>query len=135
MSHFLNGADDLNTTTNSKYIVCPTSIRSISIDSGGSIYTNAATQIVISDGGGTGAVVSCTTSSGAINAFTIVNKGIVYTGPPNVIITSGIVNTSSSVGGTGYVLANTQINISGGSNAVITPTIDSGIITAQNQLE
>jgi hypothetical protein len=54
---FLNGADDLNTTTNSQYIVYPTSITSISIDSGGSNYTDATTQIVISGGGGTGAVV------------------------------------------------------------------------------
>ncbi len=62
----------------------------------------------------------------------MLNQGIGYSSPPNVVITSSLVNTTSLVGGTGYVLANTQITLSGGggSGVIITPTIGSGVITA-----
>jgi hypothetical protein len=79
-----------------------------------------------------GAVATATATSGSITAITINNSGMDYISVPSVIITSSITSTSGLVGGTGYVLANTQINISGGggSGAIITPIIGSGIITS-----
>jgi hypothetical protein len=52
-------------------------------------------------------------------------SGIGYTGPPAIMITSGLTNTTSLVGGTGCVAENTQITISGGggSGAIITPIL------------
>jgi hypothetical protein len=128
----LFGDDDINTSTNSQYIVYPSSISTITVSSGGTNYAAAKTQITISGGGGSGTLASPSISGGVISAITMLNQGIGYTGPPNVIITSGLVNTTSLVGGTGYVLANTQITLSGGggNGVIITPTIGSGIITA-----
>ena len=128
----LFGDDDINTSTNSQYIVYPSSISTITVSSGGTNYTAAKTQITISGGGSSGTLASPSISGGVISAITMLNQGIGYTGQPNVIITSGLVNTTSLVGGTGYVLANTQITLSGvgGNGVIITPTIGSGIITA-----
>ena len=128
----LFGDDDINTSTNSQYIVYPSSISTITVSSGGTNYAAAKTQITISGGGGSGTLASPSISGGVISSITMLNQGIGYTGPPNVIITSGLVNTTSLVGGTGYVLANTQITLSGGggNGVIITPTIGSGIITA-----
>ncbi len=72
-----------------------------------------------------------TISSGVITAFTVSNSGMGYTGPPAITITSGVTNTTSLVGGTGYVDVNTQIIVSGGggSGTVIIPTVASGVIT------
>jgi hypothetical protein len=128
----LFGDDDVNTTTNSQYIVYPTSIVGITVANGGTNYNASYTQIVITGGGGSGAVATPTVSAGAITAITLSSSGFGYTGPPNVIITSGITNTSNLVGGTGYVAANTQILITGGggSGATITPIVGSGVITS-----
>ena len=128
----LFGDDDINTSTNSQYIVYPSSISNITVSSGGTNYTAAKTQITILGGGGSGTLASPSISGGVISSITMLNQGIGFTGPPNVIITSGLVNTTSLVGGTGYVLANTQITLSGGggNGVIITPTIGSGIITA-----
>ena len=132
MSSYVIWDDDINTSTNSQYIVYPSSISTITVSSGGTNYAAAKTQITISGGGGSGTLASPSISGGVISSITMLNQGIGYTGPPNVIITSGLVNTTSLVGGTGYVLANTQITLSGGggNGVIITPTIGSGIITA-----
>ena len=129
----LFGDDDVNTSTNSQYIVYPSTINGITVNNGGSNYLNAGTQIKVIGGGGSGAVVNATISGGAITAISVANSGIGFTGPPAITITSGIVNTSNLVGGTGYVDVNTQFVITGGgggSGTVIIPTIGSGIITA-----
>ena len=110
----LFGDDDINTSTNSQYIVYPSSISTITVSSGGTNYAAAKTQITISGGGGSGTLASPSISGGVISSITMLNQGIGFTGPPNVIITSGLVNTTSLVGGTGYVLTNTQITLSGG---------------------
>jgi hypothetical protein len=132
LSSYVIWDDDINTSTNSQYIVYPSSISTITVSSGGTNYAAAKTQITISGGGGSGTLASPSISGGVISSITMLNQGIGYTGPPNVIITSGLVNTTSLVGGTGYVLANTQITLSGGggNGVIITPTIGSGIITA-----
>ena len=128
----LFGDDDINTSTNSQYIVYPSTINAITVNNGGSNYSAGSTQITLSGGGGSGAVAVANVSGGAVSTITVSNTGKGYTGPPNIAITSGIVNTSGLVGGTGFVLANTQITLSGGggSGAIITPTIAAGIITA-----
>ena len=84
-------------------------------------------------GGGFGAAVTYTISAGAISSVTLTNSCFGYTSPPNITITSGVTNTTSLVGGTGYVDVNTQINVSGGGGGggtVIIPTVASGVITA-----
>jgi hypothetical protein len=128
----LFGDDDVNTTTNSQYIVYPSTINGITVNNGGSNYNASYTQIKIIGGGGSGVVATATVSGGAITAVSVTNSGIGFTGPPAITITSGIVNTTSLVGGTGYIAANTQITISGGggSGATITPITGSGIITS-----
>ena len=129
----LYGDDDINTSTNSQYIVYPSSLSSITVNNGGTNYVASSTQITISGGGGSGAVVATpTVSGGAITAITLSNSGIGYTSQPNIIITSNIVNTTNLVGGTGYGSTTTQITITGGggSGAVLTPTISAGVITA-----
>ncbi len=112
----LFGDDDINTTTNSQYILYPSSISRFTINTGGTNYNvSPHTQIqnlCMWGGGGSGAVVSFTISAGAISSVPLINAGIGYTGPPNILITSSLHNTSSLVGGTGYVAANTQIVIS-----------------------
>ncbi len=113
----LFGDDDVNTSTNSQYIVYPSTINGSTINNGGSNYTNTATQIKIIGGDGSGAVATATTSGGAITAINVSTSGIGFTGPPAITITSGIVNTTSLVGGTGYVAANTQINVSFGAGS------------------
>ena len=128
----LYGDDDVNTTTNSQYIVYPSTINSVTVNSGGTNYNTSATQVTISGGGGSGAVITPTISSGVITALTVSNAGMGYTGPPAITITSGLTNTTSLVGGTGYVDVNTQFVITGGggSGTVIIPTVASGVITA-----
>jgi hypothetical protein len=128
----LLGDDDINTSTNSQYIVYPSSINNVTVSNGGTNYAAGKTQVTISGGSGTGTLASASISGGVISAITMINPGIGYNGPPNVIITSSLVSTSGLVGGTGYVLENTQITLSGGggSGVIITPTIGSGIITA-----
>ena len=128
----LFGDDDVNTSTNSQYIVYPSSINAMTVNTGGTNYNASYTQIKIIGGGGSGAVATPTISGGVISSITMSNSGIGYTGQPNVIITSGLVNTSGLAGGTGYVAANTQITISGGggSGASITPIVGSGAITS-----
>ena len=107
-------------------------LNDITVNHGGSNYPTGSTQITFSGGGGSGAVATANISGGVISSITVSNSGIGYTSPPNIAITSGITNTSGLVGGTGFVLANTQITLSGGggSGAIITPTIAAGIITA-----
>ena len=129
----LFGDDDVNPSTNSQYISYPSSIIGLTLNTGGTNYNvSPHTQIQIIGGGGSGAVVSFTISTGAISGVTLTNAGIGYTGPPNILITSSLHNTSSLVGGTGYVAANTQIVISGGggSGTTIVPIVGSGVITA-----
>ena len=130
----LFGDDDVNTTTNSQYILYPSSIAGLTILSGGTNYNvSPHTQINITGGGGFGAAVTYTISAGAISSVTLTNSGFGYTSPPNITITSGVTNTTSLVGGTGYVDVNTQFVITGGgggSGTVIIPTVGSGIITA-----
>jgi hypothetical protein len=130
----LFGDDDVNTTTNSQYILYPSSIAGLTILSGGTNYNvSPHTQINITGGGGFGAAVTYTISAGAISSVTLTNSGFGYTSPPNITITSGVTNTTSLVGGTGYVDVNTQINVSGGGGGggtVIIPTVASGVITA-----
>jgi hypothetical protein len=128
----LYGDDDVNTTTNSEYIFYPSTINSITVNSGGTNYNTSSTQVTISGGGGSGAVITPTIASGVITALSVSNSGIGYNGPPTISITSGITNTTSLVGGTGYVDVNTQFVITGGggSGTVIIPTVASGVITA-----
>ena len=128
----LFGDDDVNTTTNSQYIVYPSSLPSVTVNNGGTNYVPAFTQIRIVGGGGSGAVAANpTVSSGVITAITLSNSGIGYSAQPNIIITSGISSVSNLVGGTGYTNATTQITISGGggSGAVLIPVISGGVIT------
>ena len=66
-------------------------------------------------------------------AVTMTNTGTNYTSVPNIIITSGVTNTSNLVGGSGYGPASSiQISFSGGgrSGTVITPIVGSGVITS-----
>jgi hypothetical protein len=128
----LFGDDDVNTSTNSQYIVYPSTINGITVNNGGTNYNASYTQIKIIGGGGSGAVATATVAAGAITAINVSNSGIGFTGPPAITITSGVTNTTSLVGGTGYVAANTQFTISGGggSGATITPITGSGIITS-----
>jgi len=127
----LFGDDDVNTTTSSQYIIYPTTINGITVNSGGTNYSNTGTQVRIIGGGGSGAVATASTSSGVINSITLSNNGYGYTGPPNIVITSSLNNTSGLVGGSGYVEANTQVTVSGGggSGATISATVTSGAIT------
>ncbi len=99
----LFGDYDVNTSTNSQYIIHPSSINGIKIYNGGANYNvSPYTQIQITGGVGSGAV-SYTISSGVISSFTLTNAGIAYTGPPNILFTSSLHSTSNLVGGTGYV--------------------------------
>ena len=128
----LFGDDDVNTTTNSQYIVYPSSLPSVTVNNGGTNYVPAFTQIRIVGGGGSGAVAANpTVSGGVITAITLSNSGIGYSAQPNIIITSGISNVSNLVGGTGYTNTTTQITISGGSGSggVLIPIISGGVIT------
>ena len=126
------GNDDINNNTNSQYIIYPSTINSVTVNSGGTNYNTSATQVQLLGGGGSGAVITPTITSGVITALTVSNAGMGYIGPPTISITSGITNTTSLVGGTGYVDVNTQFVITGGggSGTVIIPTVASGVITA-----
>ena len=128
----LFGDDDVNTTTNSQYILYPSSITTITRNSGGTNYDSLCTDIKIIGGGGSGLVVTPTIASGVISAFTVSSSGTGYTNPPAIMITSGVTSTANLVGGTGYVDVNTQIVVSdgGGGETVIIPTVASGVITA-----
>ncbi len=50
--------DDVNTSTNSQYIIYPSTINSIAVNSGGTNYNTNAIQVTISGGGGSGAVIT-----------------------------------------------------------------------------
>ncbi len=128
----LFGDDDVNTTTNSQYIMYPSSINGLTIINGGTNYNvSRSTQINITGGGGYGATATYTVAAGAISSVTLTNADFGYTSPPNISITSSVHNTSNLVGGTGYVAANTQITVSGGggSGTIITPVTGSGAFT------
>ncbi len=94
-------------------------------------YRNTNKNIRRRRGAVSGAVATATTFSGVITAISVSNSGIGFTGPPNVIITSSVLNTSGLAGGTGYVEINIQVTVfgGGGSGATITPTVTSGVIT------
>jgi len=129
----LYGDDDINTTSNSQYIIYPSSLSSITVNNGGTNYDFLKTQINIVGGGGFGATATLSgVSSGVIQGISITNSGFGYSSQPNIVITSAINNISNLVGGTGYTTAATQITVSGGggSGAVITPTVSAGVITA-----
>jgi hypothetical protein len=96
----LFGDDDINTSTNSQYSCPQTALPAITVNSAGTNYTAASTQVLITGGGGSNATAVATVSSGGISAITVTNSGSGYTNIPNVIITSGITNTASLVGGT-----------------------------------
>jgi hypothetical protein len=123
------GNDDINNNTNSQYIVYPSKVNGITINNAGTNYIDANTQLNIVGGGGSGAVATVTTTSGAISSITINNSGAHYIGPPSVTITSGLTNITNLVGGSGYTTANTQVTVSGGggSGAIITPVAASTI--------
>ena len=125
------GNDDINNTTASQYIIYPSKINGITINNAGTNYNDTSTQINIIGGGGNSAVATATTTSGAISAITLNNSGTDYIGPPSVIITSGLTNITSLVGGSGYTTANTQVIVSGGggSGAIITPAAAGAIIS------
>ena len=125
------GNDDINNTTSSQYIIYPSKINGITINNAGTNYNDTSTQINIIGGGGNSAVATATTTSGAISAITLNNSGTDYIGPPSVIITSGLTNITSLVGGSGYTTANTQVIVSGGggSGAIITPAAAGAIIS------
>jgi hypothetical protein len=50
----LFGDDDVNTSTNSQYIVYPSSINAMTVNTGGTNYNASYTQIKIIGGGGSG---------------------------------------------------------------------------------
>jgi len=121
------GDDDINTLSNSQYNIYPSSITGITVVNGGSNYSQSATQINVI-GSGSGATVSFNVTSGVITTITIINGGVGYTNYANVIITSGITNTSSIVAGSGYTNGTYNLIISGGggSGASGTFTITGG---------
>jgi len=127
------GDDDINTTTNSQYSVYPSSITSVSVTSGGSNYSLAATQITIT-GSGSGAICSFTVSGGAIASITVTNGGVGYTNYASVVITSGISSTSNLVGGSGYNNGTYNLIITGGGgyNAAGTFTVSGNAVTSIN---
>jgi hypothetical protein len=65
------GNDDINNNTNSQYIVYPSKVNGITINNAGTNYIDANTQLNIVGGGGSGAVATVTTTSGAISAITV----------------------------------------------------------------
>ena len=89
------GNDDINNNTNSQYIVYPSKVNGITINSAGTNYTDASTQLNIVGGGGSGAVATATASGGASTAINVTNPGIGFTGPPAITITSVIVSITS----------------------------------------
>ena len=101
----LFGGDDVNTSTNSQYSVYPSTIHGIAVNNGGTHHNASYTQIKVMGGGGSSAVATATVSGGAITAFNVTNSVIDFTGQPAITITSGIVNTTSLVDGTGYIAA------------------------------
>ena len=121
------GDDDINTLSNSQYNIYPSSITGITVVNGGSNYSQSATQINVI-GSGSGATVSFNVTSGVITTITIINGGVGYTNYANVIITSGITNTSSIVAGSGYTNGTYNLIIAGGggSGASGTFTITGG---------
>ncbi len=84
----------------------PTSINSVTVSAGGSNDASGATLVNISGGGGSGALPLSTVSGGAVTAIKMASVGFNYYSQP-VVFTSGIVNTSSLVCGSGYVLDKT----------------------------
>jgi hypothetical protein len=128
----LFGDDDINTTTSSQYILAPTGLQSVAVNSGGTNYTVAATQVLILGGGGSGASAVVTAPSGAITAVTVINRGSAYSSAPNIVFRSGVTNTSSIVGGTAYSQGTTQVSFSGGggSGATATATITANAVSA-----
>ena len=128
----LFGDDDINTSTNSQYICPPTGIPGITVNSGGSNYTAAATQFYIIGGGGNYASASATVASGVITAVTVNNGGSGYTNAPNIIVKSGVTNTSSIVGGSSYIQDSVGVIISGGggTGATATATITTNAVSA-----
>jgi uncharacterized protein len=81
-------------------------IASITVNSGGTGYTSPPT-VVITGGGGSGAIATAAVASGAITSFNVTN------------------------GGTGYTSAPT-ISFTGGGGAAATATVTAGVITAIN---
>ena len=71
----LFGDDNINTTTSSQYICAPSGLPSVTVNSGGTNYTVAATQVLILGGGGSGASAIFTAPSGVITAVTVINRG------------------------------------------------------------
>ena len=114
--------------------------------SGGSGYTSASSNIVITaalNDNGTGAVATATTSGGAISSITMVSGGYGYNILPTVTVTGGgnpgvITGYTALNGGSGYALPPTitATNSGNGSNfagyTTLTPTTVSSTFTITN---
>jgi hypothetical protein len=93
---------------------------------GGTGYVAANTQITISGGGGSGAVITPIVGSGVITSLVITNAGTDYLTTPTITITSGITGTTSIVGGSGYTNGTFPLIVSGGGDSGCTGTFNVG---------
>jgi len=126
----LYGDDDLYYNNSNSIYSLPGPLLSITLSNGGSGYT-ATPSILIIGGNGSGAVVSCTISSGIVNAITVSNYGNGYTYLPTITFTQQVINYTGLIGGSGYTSAPLISFIGGGgSGAAATANIVSGVVTS-----
>ena len=88
--------------------------------------------MTVSGGGGSGATISATVTSGAITTLIITSLGTGYITTPTITITSGITGTTSIVAGSGYTNGTYTLGITGGggSGATGTFTITGGALAS-----
>jgi len=98
----------------------------------GSSYTSSM-GVLITGGGGSGAIITPTVTSNGLSALTIINPGTGYTSTPKITITSGVTGGTVVSGGNGYANSfNIIVTGGGGSGAIITASASAGVITTIN---
>ena len=87
----------------------PTTVASVSVDSGGSGYTNSSTTFVFFiGGGGSGAAAAATVAAGVVTVITMANNGSGYTSAPQVLIFG-----STGTGATAHAVLTGSATLSG----------------------
>lgn len=142
-------ASDNGVTATASIVLTGTGVASATVSNVGIGYDGVPVVTVTpTNGQGSGAIVTCTVSGGAVNGFTIVSAGTGYTAPPTISFATNGSGTGATAhttlsgngvgavvldsGGSGYVSTTPVVTFigGGGTGAQAHATVTNGTITA-----
>lgn len=100
----------------------PSSVKTVKVLTGGTLYTSAPT-VAFSGGGGTGAAATATVAAGSVGTLTLLTPGSNYTSNPTVSFSGGGGSGAAAVANRTDV-GISSITLNNGGNYELPPTID-----------